>query len=112
MNSHAAKANPEGRRYTEYSQVIGLVMTFSIGSIISTIIFFQVQSWEKSKIQSVFEFGAQNRLASLQTDIVRHQEVVSSIAGLFSSSQNVTRKEFHDFVKGALSRYPYIQGFS
>jgi CHASE1-domain containing sensor protein len=112
MNSHKAKRNREGACFTEYSQVFGSVLTFIVGSIISIAIFFLVQSGEKSEIKSEFESCARNRLASLQTDIVRHQEVVNSIAGLFSSSQNVTRKEFHDFVNDILSRYPYIQGLS
>lgn len=108
MNNPASHTNPVSR----YSQVLGSVLTLIIGTIISIIIFFQIQSWENSEVQNIFEFNAHNRLASLQTDIVRHQEMVSSIAGLFSASQNVTRNEFHDFVKNSLSRYPYIQGFS
>lgn len=112
MNSPATKTNRERWNFTGYSQVIGSALTLIIGSIISIIIFFQIQSWEKSEIKNVFESSARNRLASLQTDIVRHQEMVNSITGLFSSSKNITRKEFHAFVKGALSRYPYIQGFS
>ena len=112
MNSHETKINRERGYFTEYPQVFGTILTFIVGIIISITIFFLVQSGEKSEVQSEFEFSARNRLASLQTDIVRHQEVVNSIAGLFSSSKNVTRLEFYDFVKDILSRYPYIQGLS
>lgn len=112
MNSHVTKSNREGWYFTEHSQVIGSALTFIIGSIISVTISFLVLSGEKSEIQSTFELNARHRLASLQTDMVHHQEIVNSIAGLFSSSQNVTRKEFHAFVNHALSRYPYIQGLS
>ena len=112
MNKQITKINREGGYFKEYSQIIGSVLMFVLGSIISISVFFLLQSWEKSEIKSAFEFSAMNRLASFQTDIVRHQEIVNSIAGLFSSSENISRKEFHTFTKDILSRYPYIQGLS
>jgi len=112
MNRLFSKTNKERKGFIEYYHLRGALLVFIAGSIISISIFYLIQSEENTKIQSVFESNARNRLAALKTDIVRHQEMVNSIAGLFSSSENVTRKEFHAFVKNALSRYPYIQGLS
>lgn len=87
-------------------------LTFIAGCIVSIAAFFIVQSWVITETRISFEFNAKTRLSALQTDVIRHQEIVNSIAGLFSSSQNVTRDEFQDFVKDILARYPYIQGLS
>jgi len=112
MDSPETTTSPKKAYLAEYSHISSAVLAFIIGSIVSVAIFFVVQSGEKSEIQSLFELNARHRLNSLQTDMVRHQEMVNSIAGLFSSSQNITRNEFHDFVKDILLRYPYIHGFS
>ena len=106
------KINQKKSCFAEYSQTCGTVLAFIIGCSLSVTIYFIAQAEEKSKIQSEFESSARNHLASLQTDIVRHQEIVNSIAGLFTSSQKVTRKEFNNFLKDTLIRYPYIQGLS
>lgn len=92
--------------------VIAPALTFIIGATLSLTLFSLVQAWEQSEIKSFFKFSAQSILTSLQKDIVSHQEVVNSMAGLFSSSQHVTRKEFRSFVADALSRHPNIQGLS
>ena len=84
-------------------------LTFFLGSLLSIGIFLLVLDWEQSELQGLFELNAQTRLASLQTDIIRHQEVVNSIAGLFNSSNEVSRKEFHDFVQNTLLRQRGIQ---
>lgn len=98
--------------FTDSSHAMGPVLTFIIGALLSITIYFLAQSWEHSELQRLFESSARNHLTSLQTDIIRQQEVVNSIAGLFASSQYVSRKEFESFVKDALSRQPSIQGLS
>jgi len=89
---------------------IAPVITCFIGVILSISVFSLTKNWEEAELQSLFETSSRNRLAVLQTDIIRHQEVVNSVADLFSSSQYITRKEFHSFVQGALSRQASIQG--
>ncbi len=108
----SSSANTVRARFTDIlTKYIGLVTTLIIGFILSISVFFLAQSWEESETQRLFDSSAQNRLATLQTDIIRHQEMVKSIADLFSSSQNnVSRKEFHAFVQRALSRQVSIHG--
>ncbi len=108
MNNRSANANNTG--YSSHDpQLLGPALTLITGVILSVTVFSLVRSWEESQLQNLFEFSARNRLSAFQTDIISHEEVVSSIASLFSSSQHVTRKEFHSFVQGALSRQPSIQ---
>jgi diguanylate cyclase (GGDEF)-like protein/PAS domain S-box-containing protein len=87
-------------------------ITFGIGIILSLTVFFLVLAWEKSKIQSVFELSAQNRLAAIRSDFLFHQEVVNSLVGLLSVSPDISREEFRTFVQDALVRHPDIQGLS
>ncbi|MBT4836551.1 MAG: PAS domain S-box protein, partial [Methylococcales bacterium] len=92
--------------------IIAAILAFILGTLISITNFYIVDSWEQSKLESAFELSARNRFASIQTDLVRHQEIVSSIAGLFSSSEFVTRNKFQTFVQDALKNEPDIQALS
>jgi diguanylate cyclase (GGDEF)-like protein/PAS domain S-box-containing protein len=83
-----------------------------VGILLSLIVFFLVQDWEKSEIQRVFELSAQNRLAAIHTDFIFHREVVNSLAGLFNTSPDISREKFNAFVQGTLERHPDIQGLS
>lgn len=109
MKTNNLKNLEDSPEAIEIKQVIIPFLTFVFSAFLSISIFLLVLDWEKSELQALFERSAQARLASMQIDIMRHQEVVNSIAGLFNSSPDVTRKEFHDFVSNALSRQPGIQ---
>ena len=87
-------------------------IVFIIGLILSIFAFLQVMSIENSKLQRLFQTSSHNHLSTLQTDILRHQDLVNSIARLFSSSSNITRKEFRVFAQDALSRQSSIQALS
>ena len=91
---------------------IATVTSLFAGTLISIAIFFIVDSWEKTQLENEFELSARNRYATIHTDIVRHQEIVNSIAGLFSSSEFVTRKEFHTFVQSSLKHDTDIQALA
>lgn len=91
---------------------VATVISLLLGILFSIAIYFVVDYWEQSKLESTFELSARNHFATIHNDIVRHQEVVNSIAGLFSSSQHVSRKEFRSFVQGALTNHPDIQALS
>ena len=102
MNSDSTKTGT-AVLHSDTSTIIAPMITFVIGAILSISVFSLVRGWEESELQSLFEFSARNRLAALQTDIIRHQSVVNSMASLFSSSHDVSRKEFSSFVQSALS---------
>ncbi len=91
---------------------LGALLIVIMGISISVIVFFQVKRWEEVRIKNAFDISAQARLNSLETEMARHEEIVNSIASLFSSSDNISRQEFRDFVGGIIQRHPNIQGFS
>lgn len=111
MHKPSASTNNPGH-VSHAPHFIGPALTFITGIILTVTVFSLVRHWEESQLQSLFELSARNRFASLQTDVIRHQGVVDSIASLFSSSQQVTRKEFRLFVASALARQPSIQALS
>lgn len=111
MNNHSVNVDTAGYS-THIPQFIGPALTLITGIILSVTVFSLVRDWEESELQNLFEASARNRFVSLQNDVIRHQDVVDSIASLYSSSQHVTRKEFRSFVEQALSRQPSIQALS
>jgi len=91
------------------SSNFGWLVTLLSGCVISILAFVVIQDFERTKLQREFNEQANNRLAALQTDMIRQQEIVISIASLFSSSSSVTRSQFKIFVQDALTRRPNIQ---
>lgn len=99
-------------KFIGLSQCIALTLVFIIGVGFSIAIRIVICEWENAETQRLFEYSARNRLASLNTDMLRHQEIVNSIAGLFSSSERVSTAEFKGFTADALARHRSIQGLS
>lgn len=87
----------------------GWLYILVFGVAVSIFAFLITQKIEQSRLQRVFNEHAKNRLAALQIDMIRQQEIVNSIASLFSSSSSVTRSQFKIFVQDALTRRPNIQ---
>lgn len=89
--------------------IIVPALTFIIGLILSIATFLMVTHWDESELQRLFESDARNYLSAMKIAITRHQDEVNSIASLFSSSNDVTRKEFRLFVQDALIRQSSIR---
>ena len=111
INSDSAKSGHTGL-FGISPHIFAPALTYILGTVLTISVFSLVRGGEEAQLQQLFESSARNRLAALQTDIVRHTEVVSSLASFFSASQNVTREEFRSFVKTALSRHPGIQALA
>jgi len=91
---------------------LSLFLIVGVGFFLSLIIFFEAKKWEEQRIRQNFEVSSLNRLSSFKTDIVRHQEIVNSVANLFISSEYVTRREFKSFVANTLKYDKNIVGLS
>lgn len=97
------------RAVTRSRHTIAPLLIILLGIIVSVFIFFFVRTWEQSETQRLLDLSAINRLSSFHTEIMRHQEVVNSIADLISTKPDLTRSEFRSFVQRSLSRFPEIQ---
>lgn len=86
------------------------IITLILGLVISLFVFNVVHDWEQSRLESVFQLNAQSRLAAFHTDIMRHQELVTSMANLFSANPHTSRAEFQTFTQPALKQHKEIHG--
>jgi len=91
---------------------LGFLLTLIIGVSLSIITFIIVHNLEEAKTKNFFKFNAKNHLSTLETTIVSHQEIINSTAALFSSSENITREEFKNYVKMIIKNHPEINGLS
>ena len=91
---------------------LGFLLTFIIGILLSVITYIIVHDLEEAKTKSLFEFGAKSHQSALDIAILNHQKVINSTSALFSSSKNVTRKEFKNYVKEIIKDHPQIKGIS
>ena len=91
---------------------LGIFFTFIIGVILSVSVYYIVLNYEYTKTKNLFEFNADNRLTALKIQIDRNENVINSLSALFSSFENITRDEFHNFTKNILKNHENLQGLS
>ena len=81
---------------------------FVLGALLSLAVFVAIRTKTRAVRQADFEHRAA-RLASLAEDSFDTPlEVLRSIPAFYEASEEVTRHEFHAFVRHALERYPWI----
>jgi PAS domain S-box-containing protein len=68
-----------------------------------------VQSWERDRLQSMLSNRASERAQLLRTEVLRSMEALRSIASLITTTGDVNRKTFRDFVQSALTEQPDLQ---
>lgn len=90
----------------------GPIVLLWLGMFFSFLAYFIISTWERDGMEETFLYRADTRLAALQADLERQKEILESVAGLFSSSQHVTVREFSTYARGPISRYPAMQAIS
>jgi PAS domain S-box-containing protein len=75
-------------------------------------VFVHTSGQERERLRLTFERQAENLAQTLADRFDRNLGMLSSIARLYASSQDVTRDEFHTFVGGIFERNAGIQALS
>lgn len=74
-------------------------------------LFIWASHWEYERIQLEFKDAAKDSVEKLRSRFENYIEAVKSVERLYASSSNVTREEFHVFVK-YIAQMPGMQGIS
>ncbi len=82
------------------SDKIVLLMVGAIGTIISLFIYLVVSSWEFSVQKNSFEHAAIKKINLFSQEIEHYKSILKSLVNFHNSSEEITRAEFHDFVRG------------
>ncbi len=88
------------------SRVALIIIT---GFVVSALLFLIVYKGEKKIISAEFQLRAEGYAAAIQLALDNQVEVIDSLGSLYMSSMFVERREFRDFVKGALKRHKTIK---
>ncbi|HEY1077062.1 MAG TPA: PAS domain S-box protein, partial [Fontimonas sp.] len=75
-------------------------------------VFMGTSAREQARVKSEFEAVSDQAAQFLRTDLDRYEVALSSVAGLFSSSQEVTPQEFDTFASALLQRLPGLYAIS
>lgn len=86
-----------------------VIITICLSLIMTGVSFHTIREWERQLFLSDFERHSSHLTGALQIELSNHLEVLYSIEGLYYSSTEVTRHEFHTFVKRYLTHHPGIQ---
>ncbi|HEY8900132.1 MAG TPA: CHASE domain-containing protein [Chthoniobacterales bacterium] len=91
---------------------IPALLALGLGITLSLAAAWWVHDWEQAEVRrSVIQEG-QDRVEALQGQLLRSTEVLRAIESLYAARGEVSRKEFSEFVSGALARQPELQGLA
>ena len=96
---------------TPYRRYLPIMLTIVIGILVSFILFTFMNNWEREKQRIEFESFAMQYAQTIQHKIHDYIESLHSVGDFFNNSDQVTRKEFSDYVISAIARNPGIQAF-
>ncbi|MBK8162412.1 MAG: diguanylate cyclase [Gammaproteobacteria bacterium] len=85
------------------------VVVLAAGIAVSRLLAFLVRDWEYAITQAEFEFLAGTHASDITKEVERHLDLMNSLVGLYSASDNVTRTEFRRFVDHNLAHHRDLQ---
>ncbi|MBI5801816.1 MAG: CHASE domain-containing protein [Verrucomicrobia bacterium] len=85
--------------------LVPLVVTF----VLSVVLFSYSRRWEQERQQAAFAQRAAAISYSLAERMTGYLEVLYAVERFYESSPEVSREQFHTFVKRALARFPGIR---
>jgi PAS domain S-box-containing protein len=86
-----------------------VAIPLAVSSAIMVAIFLQSSAWEQQRAELKFHEQSKLIIESVKFRFEVYNKELRSIERFFSSSTNVTRREFHSFVAGTLAAFPGIQ---
>ncbi len=94
---------------TAFRQYLPIICTVTAGVLISFILFAIVKKWDHENQRIEFESRSMEYANAVQHTIHDYEESLKYLGDFFNNSEQVTRKEFSDFVMSAIARHPGIQ---
>lgn len=89
-----------------------LTITIGIGIIISIISFMVSKNLEEKDIEIRFELYSKEFAVIVQNNINNYVSVLNDAGYYFSNSNEISREQFSDFSRNAISRHPGIHALS
>ena len=82
-----------------------------VGVVLSGIGFFFAREAHRRQVEVQFQAAARDRAESVIRGLQNSFDDITVLRGFFEASDDVTRKDFADFLSPLLARHPYIQAF-
>ena len=96
------------RNLLSHRRYIPAALTLCTGISLSIVAAAVVWNWENQRAQAEFHLWADRLNTALQQSVNNNLEFLYSIQTFYSASSEVSRQDFKDFVKPALSRHSAI----
>ena len=88
--------------------ILGVLL---VGIALSTLGFFSTREAHRRQVEAEFHIAARDRAESVVLGLQHGFEDVAVLRSFFEASDEVTRKDFDQFLAPLLSRHPYVQAF-
>jgi len=86
-----------------------LVLVACVGIGLSVLSFSIVAGWEQSRTETGFARAGESRVSALRRGLDQHLLELEAIGALYGATEEVDRREFHEFVRPFLARRSGIQ---
>ena len=94
------------------SRRIGVAVPLAVALVILGFAFRQVMVWEEIRLKAQFDRDASHIASQLSKRLDAQLDMMLAIKGMMGASEELTRSEFHNFVRPWLERYPGTQNFA
>ena len=89
-----------------------VVLLCVFGFVVSAAFYYQFSVQSETEFKNRIGKDAESYFHSLYSNLLSSEETVSFIAGLFSSSKDISRQDFRFYVKEALEKHSALQAVS
>lgn len=111
-SGHAlSRSIPDGRR--EIGVWLPLTVFFA-GILLTTLIWLQERRIALNQLHNSFDYASRLDLELLRQRLTAHEQMLRGVQGFFNGSEQVDRREFHDYLESleVQSSYPGLQSVS
>lgn len=91
------------------SRLYRVALPMSVAFVLFVLLFVRVNKWEHDDSLMEFHLQSQHLVDLMQARFDEQASLLEQMEGLFAASTEVTREEFHRFVKNPLARFPMVQ---
>jgi len=89
-----------------------LLLVLAVGAAFSAAAFFGIRARDRELERTLFEHRVREHSAAIEIAIERGLDAVDDVGALFDSAPQISRSQFHQFVRHLLDSNPALQGLA
>ncbi|MCP4702136.1 MAG: hypothetical protein GY862_35540 [Gammaproteobacteria bacterium] len=101
---------PEQASVAGWQRYLPIILTISVGVIVSLVMYFFVLKWEQERLHANFDKAAEDRANAIQLSLVHKLELLQTVGAFFQTEgDEMDREKFQRLATQFLERYADMQ---